>query len=500
MVRARRRNRVRGTRRRRRARRLFVIPSILPADRRRPSSLRRTAVARRRPGRVGRRHRRVHRRGQRGANSPRSASACVEIGHAERRRLFGETDEIVAREDRCGPAQRPDARCCASARSDRGRPGQAAAAATRGAAATRPRRRAATGPSSSPTSRCGRSAPPSPRRPPTSGAVRTGAARRRDPSVAGSVVIYGGSAGPGLLTELGDARGRPVPRPLRPRPGGDLAAVLDEAAELTPRRGSAIDRPRHLRVLLAALRPSPSRCRCIDAFEDTRGAGRRPLPDLRLRAPLERCSAAELADLRDTAADLGLEIELGTKGIDPDHLHHFLACRGRLGASTLRTMLHTADAQADGHRSRELLRDGPARLRGSRGHARARDVRAGADGGPGRPRRATSGPTSSASASTRRTVVARLEIPRDVVERDRPVRQEHPRQGLRVRPPGRLGRLHLRGRPAGRGLPDYPHLLDTVRPGERGINQIVEHWLPWQGDAETTVPAERTGPEHTSNT
>ena len=38
---------------------------------------------------------------------------------------------------------------------------------------------------------------------------------------------------------------------------------------------------------------------------------------------------------------------------------------------------------------------------------------------------------------------------------------------------------------------DYPHLLATVRPRERGINEVVEHWLSWQGDAETTISTER---------
>jgi hypothetical protein len=42
----------------------------------------------------------------------------------------------------------------------------------------------------------------------------------------------------------------------------------------------------------------------------------------------------------------------------------------------------------------------------------------------------------------------------------------------------------------GDGLHDYRHLLDTVQPQARGINEIVEHWLPWQGDPETTVQAE----------
>ena len=49
------------------------------------------------------------------------------------------------------------------------------------------------------------------------------------------------------------------------------------------------------------------------------------------------------------------------------------------------------------------------------------------------------------------------------------------------------------GAPMGEGLHDYAHLLETVRPEDRGINEIVEHWLPWQGDPETTVQAETPG-------
>ena len=49
----------------------------------------------------------------------------------------------------------------------------------------------------------------------------------------------------------------------------------------------------------------------------------------------------------------------------------------------------------------------------------------------------------------------------------------------------------------GEGLHDYAHLLETVGPRARGVNEIVEHWLSWQGDAETTIRTER---EWTRNT
>jgi 3-oxoisoapionate decarboxylase len=33
-------------------------------------------------------------------------------------------------------------------------------------------------------------------------------------------------------------------------------------------------------------------------------------------------------------------------------------------------------------------------------------------------------------------------------------------------------------------------MIDAVRPHERGVNSIIEHWLPWQGDSETTCALE----------
>ena len=74
---------------------------------------------------------------------------------------------------------------------------------------------------SSPTSRTGRSAPQKPASPES---CRRNVSRRfaitstRSPDFAGSRVIYGGSAGPGLLTRLRDSVDGLVPRALRPRP------------------------------------------------------------------------------------------------------------------------------------------------------------------------------------------------------------------------------------------------------------------------------------------
>jgi L-ribulose-5-phosphate 3-epimerase UlaE len=48
----------------------------------------------------------------------------------------------------------------------------------------------------------------------------------------------------------------------------------------------------------------------------------------------------------------------------------------------------------------------------------------------------------------------------------------------------------LAGCPLGEGLLDYQHLVTTTRANEQGLSQIIEHWLPWQGDSASTIRAE----------
>ncbi len=33
-------------------------------------------------------------------------------------------------------------------------------------------------------------------------------------------------------------------------------------------------------------------------------------------------------------------------------------------------------------------------------------------------------------------------------------------------------------------------MIAAVGPAEKNINQIIEHWVPWQGDSATTIALE----------
>jgi triosephosphate isomerase (TIM) len=166
-----------------------------------------------------------------------SGVAFAEIGHAERRRLFGETDEITAAKAAAalrhgvtpvlcvGEAEEQDAATAAAATVAQLHLDLAGAPAGRVVVAYEPVW-AIGAPAPAPADH-----------------IRTvaralHAALDADPLRAGSQVIYGGSAGPGLLTELGDAvdglfLGRFAHDPAA------FGAVLDEAAELAAARASA---------------------------------------------------------------------------------------------------------------------------------------------------------------------------------------------------------------------------------------------------------------------
>lgn len=156
--------------------------------------------------------------------------AVAEIGHAERRRLFGETDEVVAAKTAAALGHGVTPVLCVG---ESERLAETDAAAATVAQLEADLAGAPAGPvivAYEPVWAIGATEPaPVERIAAVARALR--AALDSLPGRAGSVVIYGGSAGPGLLTELGDA----VDGLFLGRFAHDveaLVSVLDEASAL----------------------------------------------------------------------------------------------------------------------------------------------------------------------------------------------------------------------------------------------------------------------------
>ena len=204
---------------------------------------------------------------------------------------------------------------------------------------------------------------------------------------------------------------------------------------------------------------------------------------------IETASDDELAKLRELAAELGIALELGTRGTTPAHLRSYLRLAGALEVTLLRSMVTSGD-------DRPTLGESIVRLREILPELETAGVTLALE-------------TYERVSSTELVAlvtqldsehigicfdpansVANLETPNDVLERCLPwVRNWHVKDFDFFRAPGWVG-FTLSGTALGEGRLDYDRMLAALEPERRGINQIVEFWLPWQGDTETTVRLE----------
>lgn len=207
-------------------------------------------------------------------------------------------------------------------------------------------------------------------------------------------------------------------------------------------------------------------------------------------APLEHLGERELAEAAAAARDLGITVQLGTKGIAPERLHRFLRLAEVFDARLVRSMLSGPEGMPSLARAETWLLETMPSYEAA-GVTLALETYE---------QVATSDllelvwSVSSDSLGIcldPANVVARLEQPATCVEEcAQLVMNVHAKDFAFHRRGGWVG-FEYTGTPMGTGLHDYPHLLETVRPRERGIDEVVEHWLPWQGDAETTLRLER---------
>ena len=207
-------------------------------------------------------------------------------------------------------------------------------------------------------------------------------------------------------------------------------------------------------------------------------------------APLETLTSDELAGVRALADELGLTLELGTRGTDPDHLLTYLRLAGALGASLVRSMWTSGDDRPDAIESDRRLRlvmpeyeaAGCTLALETYEQVSSTELVALV--------RSVDSPYLGICLDPANTV-ANLELPGDVTARCLPfVKNWHVKDFDFSREAGWVG-FNLLGVPLGTGRLDYDGMRASLQPASRGINQVIEHWLPWTTDEETTVRLER---------
>ncbi|SDT37291.1 sugar phosphate isomerase/epimerase family protein [Actinoplanes derwentensis] len=203
---------------------------------------------------------------------------------------------------------------------------------------------------------------------------------------------------------------------------------------------------------------------------------------------------ADLASVKRTADGLGIALELGTRGLSPEHLQRYLDIAQRLDVTVVRSMFNTVGHRPSLDEAIDLL-----------GAAIPDYERAGVTVALETYEQVPT-PTVVAAVEAVGSAnlgicldpansVAALEHPRDTIERTRNhVKNIHVKDFSFTRRNGWVG-FTLAGCPLGEGLLDYDHMIDAVRPAD-GVNQIIEHWVPWQGDPETTSQLENRWTDH----
>lgn len=213
---------------------------------------------------------------------------------------------------------------------------------------------------------------------------------------------------------------------------------------------------------------------------------------------IEQRSDDELRELSTFADSLSIRLELGTRGVQPAHLRRYLHIAKLLNVSLVRSMLYTADHRPTSAEAETLLREVLPDFESARVTIALETYE--------QVLSATLVEILSRIDSPRLGIcsdpancVAALENPSELIERVAPhVANMHIKDFAFTRKDGWVG-FSLVGAPLGEGLLDYDGMIAAIKPDERGINQIIEHWLPWQGDAEATCRMEDEWTAHNVN-
>lgn len=206
-------------------------------------------------------------------------------------------------------------------------------------------------------------------------------------------------------------------------------------------------------------------------------------------------TSRELARLAQHAAQAGITLELGTKGVTPDHLQRYLALAGELDCALLRTMINSPDHRptlSEAQRSLETVLSAFEK----QGVAICLETyeQVPTDDNIALVKAINSGLVGICLDPA--NCVASLESPMDVVAKTAPyVLNWHVKDFAFSRRDGWVG-FTLAGAKLGEGLLRYDEIYPHIEPQIRGINQIIEHWLPWQGDGESTCRIEAAWTEH----
>jgi sugar phosphate isomerase/epimerase len=206
--------------------------------------------------------------------------------------------------------------------------------------------------------------------------------------------------------------------------------------------------------------------------------------------PLHALTDSEARDLLFRAGQLGIQLEVGTRGIDPIHLRTYLGLAQQFGSPLLRTVIDTADYQPSVDEAVSML--GTALPDFERTNVRLAienhdrftireflDILQRLDS-----------PHIGICLDTVNSFGA-LEGPEVVVDSLAPWTVSLHVKEFSIRRVDHQMGFVIEGCPAGQGRLDIPWLLSRLKEAGRDPNAILEQWPPPEGTVEETIAKEQ---------
>ena len=205
--------------------------------------------------------------------------------------------------------------------------------------------------------------------------------------------------------------------------------------------------------------------------------------------PLHALTEAQLDALAERASHLGLRIEAGTRGIQPEHLRTYISLAARLGSPILRVVIDSPGHRPSADEAAEALRRlHPEWERASlclaiENHDRftARELR--------RIVESVGGRRIGICLDTANSFGAREGV-REVVDELADLTVSLHVKDFEIRRVDHQMGFVIEGRPAGQGQLDVPWLLDRLRLAGRNPNAILELWTPPAASLDETIARE----------
>ena len=205
--------------------------------------------------------------------------------------------------------------------------------------------------------------------------------------------------------------------------------------------------------------------------------------------PLDRLGPAEMDAFERRAGELGVDIEVGTRGIGPEHLRTYLGLAERLGSPIVRVVVDTADHKPSEDEVVSLVQEALPEFERAgvclaiENHDRfpaktlARIVER------------VGGSNIGICLDTVNSFGA-LEGPEAVVEALGPYVVNLHLKDFSIRRASHMMGFTVEGTPAGQGRLNVPWLLEKLKPTGRDFNAILELWTPPEGNIDATIGKE----------